>query len=322
MIAVGESLTRSPLRRVGRKLVYNPAMLNRRQFLNTSVSGAVAASMAAWAERTPVKIAHREGNMPKKPGASVYELAASVPGLAGLEVVGSRVSEHANALAYKKESDRWKIRTASVSNAFPQGISLANPGPGAEEAIRKSVQAGELLGATVVLTGGFFDTCPKMDDEASYGPAVELLKKTGPIAADAGMSIGLELSLSLEDYRKLIGLVAHPAVRPYWDATGTDHMGHPGDGTRGLEVLGASICQMHLKNGRAGILLEERHLLEKHPRSPVPERVMSIDWPKAFSIIRNSGFEGWFAFETPHTSVEAFITEATKNVQFVMKCMA
>jgi sugar phosphate isomerase/epimerase len=148
------------------------------------------------------------------------------------------------------------------------------------------------------------------------------LKKMGPVAADAGMTLGLELSLSLADYQKLIGLVAHPAVRPYWDATGTDHMGHPGDGMKGLEVLGASICQMHLKNGRAGILLEERHLLEKHPKSAVPERVMSIDWPKAFSIIKNSGFEGWFAFETPHQSVEAFITEASKNVEFVMKCMS
>jgi sugar phosphate isomerase/epimerase len=297
-------------------------MLNRRQFLNTSVSAAVAASINAWAERTPTKIAHREGNMPKKPGASVYELASNVPGLAGLEVGGLNLWDHANALAYKKESDRWRIRTASLSGAFPQGVTLANPGAGAVEGIRKSVQAGELLGATVILIGGFFETCPKMDDEASYGPAVELLKKGGPIAADSGISLGLELSLSLEEYQKLIGLVGHPAVRPYWDATGTDHMGHPGDGTKGLEVLGASICQMHLKNGKAGILLEERHLLEKHPKSPVPERVMSIDWPKAFSIIKNSGFEGWFAFETPHTSVDAFIEEATKNVQFVMKSMA
>ena len=104
----------------------------------------------------------------------------------------------------------------------------------------------------MVLIGGFFETCPKMDDESSYGPTVELLKKMGPVAADAGMSLGLELSLSLAEYQKLIGLVAHPAVRPYWDATGTDHMGHPGDGTKGLEVLGASIWQMASQKRQSG----------------------------------------------------------------------
>jgi hypothetical protein len=159
-----------------------------------------------------------------------------------------------------------------------------------------------------------------MDSEASYGPCVELLKKMGPVAADAGMSIALELSLSLAEYQKLMGLVGHPAVRPYWDATGTDHMGHPGDGTKGLEVLGNNIPMMHLKNGRAGILMEEVHLLEKHPRSAVPERVMSIKWAEeGFPILKKAGYEGWFAFETPHTSVESFIAEATKNVEFVMK---
>src|SRR5207247_4945467 len=130
----------------------------------------------------------------------------------------------------------------------------------------------------VVLVPGFFDTCPKMDDESSYGPVVKLLQRLAPVAEDAGITLGLELSLSLAEYQKLLGLVAHPAVRAYWDATGTDHMGHPGDGTKGLEVLGNNIPMMHLKNGRAGFLMEDVHLLEKHPRSPVPERVMSIKW--------------------------------------------
>ena len=100
-------------------------------------------------------------------------------------------------------------------------------------------------------------------------------------------------------------------------------MGHPGHGTNGLEVLSASICQTHLKSGRAGFLLETRHLLDKHRKSPPDQpQVMSIDWPKAFNLIKKSGFEGWFAFETLHPSVETLLTEATKNVEFVMKSMS
>ena len=299
-------------------------MLNRRRFLQTSISAAAASSITAWAMRTPVKIAHREGNMPKKQGVSCYEMGASIPGISGIEVatVSSKLWEKENALAYKREADRWRMRTVSMGGMFPRDVTMLTIGP-AEDAIRKTIQSGEILGATVVLIGGFFNTCPKMDDESSYAPVVQLLQKMGAVAQDAGMDLGLELSLNVEEYQKLIKLVGNPAVRPYWDATGTDHMGHPGDGIRGLEVLGGSICQMHLKNGRAGFLInDERHLLEKHPQSPLPDRVMSIDWPKAFSIIKTNGFEGWFAFETAHASYESCIEDTTKNVQYVMKALA
>jgi len=49
---------------------------------------------------------------------------------------------------------------------------------------------------------------------------------------------------------------------------------------------------------------------------------MSIDWTKALPIIKASGFEGWFAFETPHASPEACVEETTKNTAFVMKYLA
>jgi sugar phosphate isomerase/epimerase len=159
-----------------------------------------------------------------------------------------------------------------------------------------------------------------MDDESSYGPAVEVLKKMGSVARDAGITLGLELSLSLADYQKLIALVDHSHVRPYWDATGTDHMGNPGDGLKGLEVLGRTICQMHLKNGRE--LMETHHLMRMHPRHPDAGRAMSIDWRKALPIVKASGFEGWFAFETPHASPEACIEETKKNIAFVMQYLS
>ena len=295
-------------------------MINRRQFIQTAVSAATASSIEAWAARSPVKIAHREGNMLRQSSPSVYELGASIPGLSGIEVQTSRSNlwDRDTVLAYKKEANRWKMRTVSMGGSLPDGGSITDPGP-AEVYLRKTIHSGEILGATVILVGGFRETCPRMDVEASYGPTVELLKKLGPVAEDAGMVLGLELSLDVADYKKLIDLVAHPAVRPYWDATGTDHMGHPGEGIKGLEVFGNTICQMHLKNGRK--LMEERHLLEVHPRHVEAGRTMSIDWTKAFPIIKASGFEGWFAFETPHASPEACVAETIKNIAFVMKYM-
>jgi sugar phosphate isomerase/epimerase len=303
------------------QMIYNLTMLDRRQFLRTSLSAAAASSIAAWAARSPVKLAHREGNMLRQSSPYVYELAASIPGLSGVEVqtVRSKLWDRENVLAYKKEANRWGMRTVSMGGSFPAGESITNPGP-AEISLRKTIRSGEILGATVVLVGGFRETCPKMDDESSYGPAVELLKRLAPVAEDAGMVLGLELSLGVDDYQKLIQLVDHPAVRPYWDATGTDHMGHPGDGIKGLEVFGSTICQMHLKNGRR--LMEEQHLMEMHPRHPEAGRAQSIDWTKALPLIKASGFEGWFAFETPHRSPEACVEDTKKNIAFVMKYLA
>ena len=91
------------------------------------------------------------------------------------------------------------------------------PGP-AEESLRKTIRSGEILGATVVLVPGFFDTCPKMDEESSYGPVVELLKRLAPVALDAGITLGLELSLSLAEYQKLLSSMAGRVHRA-WEKT-------------------------------------------------------------------------------------------------------
>jgi len=274
---------------------------SRREFLLGSLAGA-----AAMAARAPIKIAHREGNMLRQSSPGVYELAASIGGISGIEVqtVRSNLWDRDVARTYKREANRWGILTVSMGGVMPAGASLVKPAT-VEGPIRKAIISAEILGATVVLVPAFRQDCPKMDDEASYGPVVELLRKLGSVAADAGAVLGLELSLSLEEHRKLMELIAHPAVRIYWDATGVDSMGHPGEGLRGIEMLGSSICQMHLKNGNK--LMEEPGL---------------IDWTKALPAIKASGYEGWMAFETPHASPEACVEQTRKNLAFVRKYLS
>ncbi|MBZ5621940.1 MAG: sugar phosphate isomerase/epimerase [Acidobacteriia bacterium] len=281
-------------------------MTDRRQFLLASLSAATSAA-AAWAARAPIKIAHREGNMLRESTPGVYELAASIGGISGVEVqtVRSKLWDRDVALAYKRESSRWNMRTVSMGGVMPAGASLVKPET-AEEPIRKAILAGEILGAGVVLVPAFRQDCPKMDDEASYGPVVQLLKRLAPVAADAGIVLGLELSLSLEEHRKLIPLVGHPAVRIYWDAHGVDSMAHPTEGLKGIETLGNLICQQHLKNGR----------------NPLMEEPGLIDWTRALPAIKASGYEGWLAFETPHTTPELCVEQTRKNLAFVMKHLA
>jgi sugar phosphate isomerase/epimerase len=274
-------------------------MTGRREFLLGSVSAA-----ASWAARAAIKIAHREGNMLRQSSPGVYELAANIGGISGIEVqtVRSNLWSRDVALTYKRESRRWNIPTVSMGGVMAPGASLVKPAT-AEESIRKAIAGAEILGAGVVLVPAFRQDCPKMDDEASYGPVVELLQKLAPVAADAGAILGLELSLSLEEHRKLMALVKDPAVRIYWDAHGVDSMNHPTEGIKGIETLGDLICQQHLKNGRSAIM-EEPGL---------------IDWTKGLPAIKNSGYEGWLAFETPHETPELCVEQTRRNVAFVKK---
>ena len=286
--------------------------IDRRAFLRAGVTigaGAAAISLtpdaiAAFAAQSPLKLAHREGNMLRMSSPGVYELAAKIPGISGIEVQTTRSNlwDRDTVLAYKRESLRWNIRTVSMGGSLPNGGTLLDAGP-CEQSLRKTIRAGEILGAGVVLVPGFRETCPTMDDEASYGPVVRLLKTLAPIAEDAGIVLGLELSLTTDEYVTLLGLVDHRAVRAYWDATGTESMVHNGQGIKGIEVIGAKIVQMHLKNNR----------------DPLMENPGLVDWSKAWPAIRKSGFEGWFAFETPHASPEACIEETKKNVAWVMR---
>src|SRR5882724_10095505 len=126
-------------------MIYNlDQMLDRRQFLHTYLSAAAASATAAWAARSPIKLAHREGNMLRKSSPFVYELAASIPGLSGVEVQTTRSNlwDRETVLTYKKEANRWGMRTVSMGGSFPAGGTILKPGS-AEESIRKTIRCGE-----------------------------------------------------------------------------------------------------------------------------------------------------------------------------------
>src|SRR4051794_40383837 len=99
-------------------------MNTRRDFLFRSAVATACAN--AWAARAPIKLAHREGNMLRESSPGVYELAASIGGIAGIELqtVRSKLWERETVVAYKKESNRWGIPTVSMGGVMPQGASL------------------------------------------------------------------------------------------------------------------------------------------------------------------------------------------------------
>ncbi len=272
--------------------------MERRRFLLSALT-----AVGGMGAVPPVKVAHRQASMTREPTLDLFELASRIPGLTGVEMQvfmkGYSLWDRETLRSYKREANRWGLRLPSLSGIWPAGRSLIDTKTG-EECYRKSIQAAEFLGASVILVAGFRDKCPKMDDESSYGPVVTLLRKVAPMAADAGVTLGLETSLGIDDHKKLIGLVDEPGVGIYWDLDNVEFYGHTGEGVKGLGALGARICQVHCKN-------EDRLLAEQG----------RVDWAAAFETLRRVGYEGWYVLETRHSSPQQCVEASTKNIEFL-----
>jgi len=154
--------------------------MNRRQFLASSI-----ASVTALGAPLPPKIGHRQVNMMAEPSLAVFELAHRISGLSGVElhvILKDRsLWDRQTALSYKREANRWGLRVPSLSGIWTPEASLTKPA-GREECLRKAIETAELLGATVLLVSALRANCPRMDDEASYVPVVETLRKMAPAA--------------------------------------------------------------------------------------------------------------------------------------------
>lgn len=280
-------------------------MMDRRQFVLSSLSAAFT-SFAANSEAAPLKIGHRQASMIKEPGPGVFEIAGRIPGISGVELQvhfrGTTLWDRDTLLACKRGAERAGLRIPSLAGIWAGGASLVDTGPG-EDNVRKAIKAADGLGAKVILAAAFKANCPNMDQEQSYGPVVTMLQKVAQEATDAGVTLGLETSLSPADDKELIDLVSRPSVKVYYDADNVERYGHTGQSVPGYKVLGkARIAQVHLKN--------ENRLLEESGR---------VDWVAALSALKQTGYDGWFFFETSHSGPEQCVNATKKNIQFIKR---
>ncbi len=294
----------------------NLLTLSRRTFLAASGALAGGAGLAhATAqgsgiaaenpEQIPLKIGHRAANMKLVGNFDVFKIARRVRGLLGVEL--QIAAGHPNLFdldavrTYKKEANRWGMIIPSLAGVWVKGGSIRSPLAGID--LMQSIRASELLGSSVMLVAFFAENAPNMNEESSYGPVVELLQRAAPFAADVGVTLGLENSLSPADNLKLVDLIDRRNVRVYYDVHNFAHYGHGAEAIPGIGLLGKQrICQVHVKN-------EDRLISDPG----------LIDWAGAFAAFNAIEYEGWYVFETSHTS-EAQMIEATgKNIDFLKK---
>jgi len=278
--------------------------MTRRALLAAGSAAALPAASAEEPERVPLKIGHRASSMKMVGDFDICGVASQVPGLMGVELqvaAGEPNLWDLDAVRrYKREAHRWGIQIPSLSGVWGRGVSIKSS-PVAGIQLLKSIRAAELIGARVILVAFFRDRAPDMSDEADYAPVVELLRSAAGPARDAGVVLGLENSLSPADNKKLVDLIAEPNVQVYYDVHNMAFYGHGAEAVPGIALLGKErICQVHVKNGE--LLIEE----------PGP-----IDWRAAFAAFNEIGYEGWYVFESSHSSRNQLIASTTRNIEFL-----
>jgi sugar phosphate isomerase/epimerase len=280
----------------------------RRGFLRTSVMAAVSANLSRSvpaAESEPLKIGIRAASMKMAGTPDVFKVAASIPGIRGVELQATagkpNLRDWETVRHYKREADRWGLKICSLAGIWDPGVRIHSPN--ADSSVIASIRAAEMLDAGVILAAFFRNDAPNMTDESSYGPIVSMLQRVAQQAADAGVVIGLENSLSPADNKRLVDLVAHPAVAVYCDLDNMAFYGHGDQAIPGIRLLGKErICMVHVKNGNK--LIEE----------PGP-----IDWPAALGGLRQIGYNGWYVYETGHESTEDCVADTRKNNEFLTR---
>jgi sugar phosphate isomerase/epimerase len=283
--------------------------MDRRQFLVSSFSAAAvaAAGRADAAAPAALQFGHRQANMVTEPGPGVFDLARQIPGLSGVELQvvfkGTSLWDKETRLGYKRGAEKAGLKLPSLAGVWPQGANLFKPE--AEDILRKAIGCAREVKAATILVACFEANCPKMDEKQSFGPVVALLKKVSSEARDAGVTIGMETSLTPAEDRKLIELVDSPNVRVYYDLDNAERY-HAGTAVPGIQTLGtACIRQVHLKN--------DDRLLEQPGR---------VGWAAAVKSLAKAGYKGWFVFESSHADAQQCIDATKKNIEFVKRNFA
>lgn len=255
-------------------------------------------------QHIPLKIGHRAASMKMVGDLEVFKVARQIAGLTGVELQIAQgepnLRDWDTVRQYKKEADRWGVQIPSLAGVWDKGVSILTS-PSAGLNLVDSIRAAELLGSSVILVAFFRDNAPDMSSEASFGPVVKLLQDIAPYASDAGVTLGLENSLSPADNRKLVDLVDHRNVKVYYDLHNMAHYGHGAEAIPGIQLLGkARICQVHVKN--QDMLLEDEGL---------------VDWMPAIQAFNEIEYEGWFVFESQHPDRSHLLEKTKQNIEFL-----
>ena len=279
--------------------------MTRRSVLKTLLASGAALRLATPRSRGP-RIGVTDWNLQMTGRIEAVAFAAKL-GFDGVQV----------SLGRKPASDKLPLDDASIQAQYlaaakQHGIALSGTcldilhvdhlkdNKQAQKWVADSIPITANLKADVVLLPFFGKASLSTHAEMDY--VAGALKELAPAAEKAGVTLGLEDTISAEDNVRIMERAGSPAVKVYYDVGNSTNGGF--DVVKEIRWLGAQrICQMHLK--------DNPHYLGEGP----------IDFPAVMKAITDIGFQGFANLETdcPSKSVE---NDMTRNLKFIRALLA
>jgi len=280
--------------------------INRREMLRYLAAGGAAAGLAAFGRPAWAK---SSATLQLRVGSYMVDLEEGKrAGLDGVEVRGGRVAadrleigDPAVREKYKQQMRETGLPISSVTVGVLNSYPLASD-PRGPAWLEQSIEGAKDLGAKVILVA-FFGKGSLLDEakqvkKRDVDVVVERLKALAPRAADAGVILAIENTLSARQNLEVLHRVGHDCVRVYYDVGNTTNEGY--DAPAEIRLLKDRIAQFHFK--------DNPHYLGEG----------KVPFPAIADAIRDIGYRGWIVLETTSPSKDK-VADARRNAAFVRK---
>jgi sugar phosphate isomerase/epimerase len=256
--------------------------------------------------RSKLKIGATDWNLRKGASPESVALAASI-GLDGVEISFGRAKPGETKLpadrpetiaAYKRAFAEHKIGVAGTCVDALHVNCLMNDRLGVRW-VSDGIRLSRELGSKTLLMPSFFDC--EMNTPALMDSTAAAIKEVAGEAERAGVTLGLENTLSAVENLRIMEKVGSPYLKVYYDPQNAVRWNH--DPFKEIPMLGPSrICQFHIKDN-AGYLGEG-----------------GFPWERLMPVILDLGFTGWANLETtsPSKDVEA---DMRRNLGYVRRLL-
>lgn len=273
--------------------------ISRRTFVAAAVSGLPLAGA-----RSRLRIGVTDWNLRMGANPAAIALAASI-GFEGVEVSFGRpkpgdaklpADRPETVAAYREAFKKHGLAIAGTCVDALHADCMMNGGR-AVKWVADGIRLTRELGGKVLLLP-FFGDCEILSP-SQIQSSIAALREVAALAERAGVTLGLENSLSAADSLRIMDGVSSPSLKVYYDPQNAIRWGH--DPFKEIPALGPSrICQIHIKEN-AGYLGE----------GPVP-------WERLMKVIMDLGFTGWANLETTSPSRDV-AADMRRNLSYVRR---
>jgi sugar phosphate isomerase/epimerase len=263
----------------------NTHRLSRREALFAAAGATVVlspkvASLAADEKRL-FKIGACDWSIGRRGQPEAMELAAQI-GLEGVQVSFGPPGEKFDLRSeevrrqYVQAASRHRVDIASLAMGVLNSVPYASD-PGTEQWVLDSIPVMAKLDVKVILLA-FFGKGDIKGRRDLQDEVIRRLKRAAPKAEDAGVVLGIESLMNVDEHLRILDAVDSPSVQVYYDVANMERQGY--DIYQEIRQLGSErICEIHCKEN--GFLLGQGR----------------VDFEKVKAALDEIGWTGWLIIE-------------------------